>query len=56
MVFIKKVPDETIATIKGKKRPGETSFGFLIPENVTPNIQKNINTLQATIQSQLLNY
>jgi len=55
-VFVKRVPDETTMTLKGKKNPGDTSFGFLVPENVNPNIQKNINTLQATIQSQILNY
>jgi len=55
-VFVKRVPDETVAILQGKKRLGDTSFGFLVPENVNPNIQKNINTLQATIQSQILNY
>jgi len=55
-VFVKRVPDETVAVLQGKKRPGQTSFGFLMPENINPNIQKNINTLQATIQSQILNY
>jgi hypothetical protein len=55
-VFVKRVPDETVAIIQGNKRPGDTSYGFLVPENVNPNIQKNINTLQATIQSQILNY
>ena len=55
-VFVKRVPDETVAILQGNKRPGDTSYGFLVPENVNPNIQKNINTLQATIQSQILNY
>jgi hypothetical protein len=56
IVFTKRVPDETTMTLKGKKNPGQTSYGFIIPENINPNIQKNINTLQATIQSQILNY
>ena len=48
------MPDETNIIFQGTKRPGQTSFGFVIPNNVNPDIQKNINTLQATIQSQLL--
>ena len=56
IVFTKQVPDETVVILNGKKRPGDTSYGFLVPENINPTIQKNINTLQSTIQSQILNY
>jgi len=56
IVFVKRRPDETTIIVKGRKRPGETSYGFAVPENLSPNIYKNINTLQATIQSALLNY
>ena len=56
IVFTKRVPDETIITLQGKKRPGQTSYGFVVPENLNPNIAKNINSLQSTIQSQILNY
>jgi len=55
-VFVKRVSDETVLTLQGKKRPGQTSYGFVVPENLNPNIAKNINTLQSTIQSQILNY
>lgn len=54
VVFTKRVPDETNIIFQGTKRPGQTSFGFVIPNNINPDIQKNINSLQATIQSQLL--
>jgi hypothetical protein len=36
------------------KNPGQTSYGFLIPNTVSPEITNNINTLQAAVQSQLL--
>lgn len=54
IVFLKRVKDETVVIIEGKKRPGATSFGFLIPENINPNVVENISSLQSSIQSQLL--
>jgi hypothetical protein len=56
IVFTKRVPDETTMILQGKKNPGKTSYGFAIPENINPTITKNINTLQSTIQSQILNF
>jgi hypothetical protein len=56
IVFTKRVPDETTMILQGKKNPGKTSYGFAIPENINPTILKNANTLQSTIQSQILNY
>jgi hypothetical protein len=55
-VFTKRVPDETTMILQGKKNPGKTSYGFAIPENINPTILKNANTLQSTIQSQILNF
>ena len=56
LVFIKKQPDESIVILQGKKRPGKTSYGFLVPQDINPYILQNINTLQSTIQSQILNF
>jgi hypothetical protein len=56
IAFIKKQPDESSVILKGRKRPGKTSFGFLTPQDVNPYILNNINTLQSTIQSQILDY
>jgi hypothetical protein len=56
IVFTKRVPDETTMILQGKKNPGKTSYGFAIPENINPTILKNANTLQSTIQSQILNF
>jgi hypothetical protein len=56
LVFIKKQPDESVVILQGKKRPGKTSYGFLVPQDINPYILQNINTLQSTIQSQILNF
>ena len=56
IAFIKKQPDESVVILQGKKRTGKTSFGFLTPQDVNPYILQNINTLQSTIQSQILDY
>ena len=56
LVFIKKQPDESVVILQGKKRPGKTSYGFLVPQDIDPYILKNINTLQSSIQSQILDY
>lgn len=56
LVFTKRVPDETTMILQGKKNSGKTSYGFAIPENINPEILKNANTLQSTIQSQILNF
>lgn len=54
VVFLKRIPDETAVIIEGKKRPGYTSYGLLIPEGINPDTTNNIGSLQSTIQSQLL--
>ena len=56
IAFIKKQPDESVVILQGAKRPGKTSYGFLVPQDINPYILKNINTLQSTIQSQILDY
>lgn len=56
VIFTKRIPDETTIIVEGRKVPGKTSYGFAIPENINPTILKNANTLQSTIQSQILNY
>jgi hypothetical protein len=56
LVFTKRIPDETTITLRGKKNAGKTSYGFAIPQDINPEILKNANTLQSTIQSQILNY
>jgi hypothetical protein len=54
IVFLKRIKDETAVIIEGRKRPGTTSYGFLIPEGTNPTIINNIGSLQASVQSQIL--
>lgn len=46
--------DEQNVILTFNKNAGQTSYGFLIPDTVSPQITNNINTLQAAVQSQLL--
>jgi len=54
VLFLKKLPDETNIYLNFKKRPGKTSYGFLIPSNIDPNLLKNIDQISKEIQVKLL--
>jgi hypothetical protein len=54
-LFIKRVEDETSIYIKFQKRNGLTSYGFIIPENLAPDILANINTITSQVKTKLLN-
>jgi hypothetical protein len=53
-LLLKKYNDEQNVILTFNKPDGATSYGFLIPNNITPQVTNNINTLQAAVQSQLL--
>ena len=53
-LLLRKYEDEQNVILTFNKPPGQTSYGFLIPDTVSPQITNNINTLQAAVQSQLL--
>jgi hypothetical protein len=53
-LLLRKYNDEQNVILTFNKPDGATSYGFLIPNNVTPEVTNNINTLQAAVQSQLL--
>ena len=53
-LLLRTYKDEQNVILTFNKNPGQTSYGFLIPETVSPQITNNINTLQAAVQSQLL--
>lgn len=54
-LLLRKYKDEQNAILTFNKTPGATSYGFLIPDTISPEVVENINTLQAAVQSQLLN-
>ncbi len=53
-LLLRRYKDEQNVILTFNKNPGQTSYGFLIPDTITPEVTNNINTLQAAVQSQLL--
>jgi len=53
-LLLRKYRDEQNVILTFNKPPGQTSYGFLIPDTISPEVTDNINTLQAAVQSQLL--
>ena len=53
-LFLKRVEDETNAYLRFQKRPGGTSYGFLIPSNLAPDVIKNIDTITSQVKQKLL--
>jgi len=53
-LLLRRYDDEQNVIVTFNKPPGATSYGFLIPETINPSVTRNINTLQAAVQSQLL--
>lgn len=47
--------DETNVILSFTKRDGKTSYGFLIPENVSPNVLANIDAITSQSKQKLLN-
>jgi hypothetical protein len=53
-VFLKKVKDETNILSRFRKPPGNTSYGFIIPENLHPDVLANIDTITKEVKLKLL--
>lgn len=47
--------DETNVILSFTKRDGKTSYGFLIPENISPTVLANIDTITREVKQKLLN-
>jgi hypothetical protein len=54
LVFLRQVPDETNINLRFPKRPGLTSYGFLLPGDLAPDIIKNIDTITSQVKTKLL--
>lgn len=54
--ILKKIRDEQNVIINFNKPSGQTSYGFIIPETIKPEVLQKINTLQASVQSQLIEF
>ena len=53
-LVLKRVEDETSAYLTFKKRPGKTSYGFVIPEDLASNVLDNIDTITRQVKQKLL--
>ena len=47
--------DETNVILSFTKRDGKTSYGFLIPENISTEVLSNIDTITREVKQKLLN-
>jgi hypothetical protein len=47
--------DESNAYIVYQKRPGKTSYGFIIPNNLAPDVLANIDTITKEVKQKLIN-
>ena len=54
IIFLSKVPDETNINLFFNKSAGQTSYGFVIPYNLSPEILKNIDTITRQVKTKLL--
>jgi cold shock CspA family protein len=53
LILSRKV-DETNVILSFTKREGKTSYGFLIPENLSPDVLANIDTITREVKQKLL--
>jgi hypothetical protein len=54
IVFLKRVPDETSVILNLVKQPGKTSYGFILPQNISPDVLDNIDNITKNVKLQLL--
>jgi hypothetical protein len=54
IVFLKRIPDETNIILNLVKPPGKTSYGFIIPQNLSQNVLNNIDNITKNVKLQLL--
>jgi len=54
-LILTRIKDENNAHIIYNKRPGKTSYGFIIPDNLSPEVLANIDTITKEVKQKLLN-
>ena len=54
VLILRKYKDEQNVMLQFNKLPGQTSYGFIIPNQTNPQVLAQINTLQSAVQSQTL--
>jgi uncharacterized protein (TIGR02145 family) len=54
VLFLGNEKDETNVVLTFSKKPGQTSYGFLIPETLAPDVLENIDTITKQVKQKLL--
>jgi len=54
-LLLSKQPDETNTILTFIKRTGKTSYGFLIPTDISPTVLSNIDVITKEVKQKLLN-
>ncbi len=54
VLFLREFPDETMVLLDFKKKQGATSYGFLIPDNLHPDVLKNIDAITQQVKTKLI--
>jgi hypothetical protein len=54
-LILTRIKDETNASIIYKKRSGKTSYGFIIPDNLSPEVLAKIDTITREVKQKLIN-
>ena len=54
LLYLNKIKDETNVLAVFKKKDGRTSYGFIIPDNLHPDVLANIDTITKEVKQKLL--
>lgn len=54
-LLLSRIEDETNAYIVYQKRPGKTSYGFIIPQNLSAEVLNNIDVITREVKQKLIN-
>jgi hypothetical protein len=54
-LLLSKQPDETNINMSFDKEDGQTSYGFIVPSNLSPSVLNNIDVITRQVQQKLLN-
>jgi hypothetical protein len=53
IIFLKRLRDETSVILNLIKPPGKTSYGFIIPQNISSDVMNNIDNITKNVKLQL---
>jgi hypothetical protein len=53
-IIVSRINDESNILLTYEKNPGETSLGFIIPENVNPDLLSNIDVITKEVKQKLI--